>query len=148
MLPRALAFAAALTACALAFAPPAEAKSKIDIVALTVKDDSAPTDLDRRIRRAIHNAADRADFGKRRGVELDVRVVRYDVEVEDDFVRVTCTIVAKLKSGKVAKSHLSFGGKAAKRKKLERQVISAVADGLVIRLAHLVKEASADDPKK
>jgi hypothetical protein len=69
-------------------------------------------------------------------------VSEFTVIEQDGLVRVSCTLIGKLEKGGVAKSRISFGGAPAKRKHLEKQVLSAVSEGLMVRLAHIARTRS------
>jgi hypothetical protein len=138
-----------LAVAALTGTFPVAAAPKVDIqeVVFTQKDDDkAAQKRLKKIRRLLRDAAKRADFGDAKVVRLSVTVARFEVEQKDDVLRVTCTLVGRLKGGPSARSHVSFGGRPDKRKKLEEQVLSTVTDGVMTRLAQLARERAEAPP--
>jgi hypothetical protein len=100
----------------------------------------------REVRRAAQRTAKALDFGGMKRVEVSFEVVELDVQVSDDLVRVSCTIVGRLRGGGTARSRLSFGGRPSRRTALERQVIGMVTEGVVTRLAELSRKRSQTPP--
>lgn len=130
----------------------AEAKTKVELATVewpsskTVPAGDKPRDKarDKKVRRAVRNhashAAGKLDFGARGKITLTLVIQELEVVETDGLVRVTCTLVGKLNGGGRARSKLSFGGKPGDRKRIERQVLSAVTDGVMTRLAELSKQ--------
>ena len=90
------------------------------------------------IRRLALQAAKHLDFGSDKAVAT--LIVKELVASEADGVlKVSCSLVGRLKGGGTARSKIAFGGKPDSRKKIERQVLSSVTDGVIIRLAELAR---------
>lgn len=93
----------------------------------------------RSIRRLAHASLAHLDFGKNK-VEVTIVVKELVIEqISDELIRVRCTLIGKLKGGGTAKSRLAFSGKPARKKQLTRQVLTAVTDGVMTRLAELAR---------
>jgi hypothetical protein len=105
-------------------------------------------DQDRRtreLRTLLVQASRSADFGKTKSVVLSARIVEFTSFTRGDVHRVSCTILGRVAGGPTAKSKISFGGRPAEREALEKQVLTMVANGVVGRLAQIVR-ARARDP--
>jgi hypothetical protein len=103
-------------------------------------------EVGREVRRAAQRSSKSLDFGGMKRLELSFEVVELDVQTTDELVRVSCTIVGRLRGGGTARSHLSFGGKPSRRTALERQVIGMVTEGVVTRLAEMSRQRSQAQP--
>jgi hypothetical protein len=90
-------------------------------------------------KQALVQAARHASFGKAKAVALSVRITELTVERHDDVLRITCTAMGRIRGGPGARSKISYGGDPEKRDELERQVLTMVANGLVARLAQIVR---------
>jgi hypothetical protein len=132
---------------ATAAAPVAEASARVDITELVMPPDSGAK-LEKTVRTLLHKAARPLDFGSGKRVEVVVKLTELSVEESGDLIRVTCTMVGRLKGGGSARSHISFGGKPKRRKELERQVLSMVSEGVMSRLAEMARAKDALDKKK
>lgn len=147
-------FAMALFGVTVALPEVAHAKSELVITEVIAPEKDAPVGLTKRLRASLTRAAKPLDFGVERRVGMTVRVSEFVVSETDGLLRITCTLVGKLEKGGTAKSHITFGGAPGKRKHLEKQVLSAVSEGLMVRLAEIARtrakaRASKDDaPKK
>lgn len=133
-----LAFAT-LFATGEAWARPA---TRVDVteVVLTRKQpnhEAREKQVGREVRRAAQRASKSLDFGGMKRVEVRFEIVELEIQTTDELVRVTCTIVGRLRGGGTARSRLSFGGKPSRRTALERQVIGMVTEGVVTRLAEM-----------
>jgi hypothetical protein len=91
-------------------------------------------------KQALVQAARHASFGKARTVALSVRITELTVERHDDVLRINCTAMGRIKGGPGARSKISYGGDPERRDELERQVLTMVANGLVARLAQIVRD--------
>ncbi|MFO0550695.1 MAG: hypothetical protein U0271_20035 [Polyangiaceae bacterium] len=144
----------ALAFFALLWAPrDAEAKTKVEIGAVEWKPHEEVTkerekQVRTKVRRLAAASAKHLDFGKKGKVEVSFVVKELTVTTEGDVIRVTCTLLGKLKGGGSARSRLSFGGKPDARKKLEREVLTAVTDGVMTRLAEIAREREKAAEKK
>jgi ribosomal protein L35 len=90
-----------------------------------------------RLRHLLRKASKHAKWGKGDPVELRVRVTKLAWENKDDVLRLTLTVIGRIKGGKGARSHIRVGGRPREKRKLEGQALKIVADGLVTRLSAL-----------
>jgi hypothetical protein len=126
-------------------APPAAAfggKSKIEWVRVDVPEREDSARLQKRVKQALGQAAKKANFGKAKAVALSARVVELTAEEHGDVLRITCTVMGRVVGGAGARSRISYGGSPEKRDELEKEVITQVANGLVARLAQIVRTQS------
>ncbi|MGK4001223.1 hypothetical protein WMF31_01260 [Sorangium sp. So ce1036] len=93
----------------------------------------------RALRGMLRSAAKEADFGKAKSVVLSARVVEFTSATRGDVHRVSCTLVGRVVGGPTARSRISFGGRPSERQALEKQVLTMVANGIVGRLASIVR---------
>jgi hypothetical protein len=138
----ALAMAATTALSGPAQASPVERgpRAKVEWVRVEVPEGPAAAKLTKTLKEALKTAAKRADFGKSAGtVALTARVVEMRTEQQGDVLRVTCTIMGRVAKGPGARSRISYGGSPDKREELEKQVLTMVANGLVARLAQIVR---------
>ena len=61
------------------------------------------------------------------------------VTPDGDVLRVRCTLVGRVDGGPSARSKIAFGGDPAAQAELEKQVLTMVANGVVSRLAQIVR---------
>lgn len=103
----------------------------------------------RALRALLKDAAKKADFGEAKSVKLSARVVEFTSTTRGDVHRVSCTLVGRVVGGPSARSRISFGGRPSERLELEKQVLTMVANGVVARLAAIVRARSErrDDAK-
>jgi hypothetical protein len=137
---------AALIGLSVATASPAPAlahRTKVDWKNVDVP---AGEDHDRHVRalRALlAEAARKADFGRAESVVLSARIIKFTSTTQGDVHRVSCTIVGRIVGGATARSRISFGGRPSERTALEKQVLTMVANGVVVRLAEIVRARAA-----
>ncbi len=93
----------------------------------------------RDLKKLLRRETRRAKWGKGKGLELSARVSKLAWEKNDDVVRVTVTVVAKIAGGKGARSHIRLGGSPTERRKLLRQALRIVSSGLVTRLSSIAR---------
>jgi hypothetical protein len=131
----------ALALAALAVAPPAHARprSKIEWVRVDVPGGDDAARVQKLLKQALGQAAKKANFGKARTVTLSARVVEMTTEERGDVLRITCTVMGRVVGGAGARSRISYGGSPDKREELEKEVLTQVANGLVARLAQIVR---------
>jgi hypothetical protein len=91
------------------------------------------------LKQALAQAAKKANFGKAKSVTLSARVVELATEQHGDVVHITCTVMGRVIGGAGARSRISYGGSPEKRDELEKEVLTQVANGLVARLAQIVR---------
>ncbi len=70
---------------------------------------------------------------------LAARVIELSAEERGDVLRITCTVMGRVVGGAGARSRISYGGAPEKREELEKEVLTQVANGLVARLAQIVR---------
>lgn len=118
----------------------ASPRTKVDWVRVEVPEGQDAGRLTKLLKDALKQAAKRADFGKAtKTVSLTARIVELKTEQQGDVLRVTCTIMGRVAGGAGARSRISYGGSPDKRDELEKQVVTMVANGLVGRLAQIVR---------
>ena len=125
---------------------PAHAGGK-DKVAWKKIEAPAGDDHDRLVRLLkplLQKATRKADFGKSKGVVLHARIVTWRSFTQGDVHRVSCTLVGRIQGGPTARSRISFGGRPTERAALEKQVLTMVANGVVTRLAEIVKTRATE----
>ena len=92
------------------------------------------------LKEALKQAAKRANFGKAaKTVLLSARITELTFDEHDDVLHVTCTAMGRVAGGAGARSRISYGGDPQKRAELEKEVLTQVANGLVARLAQIVR---------
>lgn len=125
----------------LAIAPAAEArpKPKVEWVRVDVPGGGDSARVQKVLKQALATAAKKANFGKVKNVSLSARVVEMNVEERGDVLRITCTAMGRVVGGAGARSRISYGGSPDKREELEKEVLTQVANGLVARLAQIVR---------
>jgi hypothetical protein len=143
-------FALVLFAVVAAAALPRVALAKAELAVTSVKlpEDHKSKEFEKIVRSAISRAAKPLNFGSSKRVEITVRVTEFTIETTDDLVRVTCTLVGRLKGGGTARSHISFGDKPSKKNKLEKQVLKMASESVLMRLAEMTRVQEALDKKK
>jgi hypothetical protein len=95
--------------------------------------------VERNLKRLLKKATRRAKWGKHKGIDLSARVIQWKWEDRGDVVRLSVTVVARISGGRKARSHIRVGGRPKERRKLEREALKIVADGLVTRLVQLAQ---------
>jgi hypothetical protein len=131
---------AALLGVGSAIAPaPASARPKVEWKSVEAPSGDNHDRLVKALRAALVAAAKKADFGKARTVVLSARMVEFTSVTQGDVHRVTCSIVGRVVGGPSARSKISFGGRPEERGKLEKQVLTMVANGVVGRLADIAR---------
>jgi hypothetical protein len=119
---------------------PAEAaKPKVAWVSVDVPDRQDAGRLQKLLKQALSRAAKKANFGKAKTVALSARVVELSAEERGDVLRITCTVMGRVVGGAGARSRISYGGSPEQRDALEKEVLTHVANGLVARLAQIVR---------
>jgi len=127
----------------LATAPPAEASgAKVRWVRVDVPAAQNGGRLQKMLKLALNRAVRRANFGKAKTVSLAARVVEISAEEREDVLHITCTVMGRVVGGAGARSRISYGGSPEKRDELEKEVVTQVANGLVARLAQIVRAAA------
>jgi hypothetical protein len=117
----------------------AEGRTKVTWTRIDVPATEGAATLEKTLKKLLDKAARKASFGKTKSVDLAVKVTELTSEQKGDVHRVTCTIVGRIPGGPSAKSRISFGGSPAEKAKLEKQVLTMVANAVVTRLAEIVR---------
>lgn len=133
----------ALGIALLTAAPPeaaARPRPKIEWVRVDVPEGPDAARRAKLFKQALAQAARRASFGKAKAVSLSVRITELTLERHEDVLHVHCTAMGRIKGGPGARSKISFGGDPTKQVDLENQVLTMVANGLVARLAQIVRD--------
>jgi hypothetical protein len=132
----------AIGLAALVVAPPtahAGGKPKVEWLRVDVPDGQDAARLQKLLKKALTQAAKKANFGKAKSVTLSARVVELSTEERGDVLRITCTVMGRVVGGAGARSRISYGGSPEKRDELEKEVLTQVANGLVARLAQIAR---------
>lgn len=105
-----------------------------------------PEDERKGVRTAILKAvlkkeSKRVDWGEQPGGKLQaiVKVTEFSVMRKQDVVRVTCTAVGKLSKGPAVRTHFSFGGRPHEQAKLEKTMLTLIAQGVITRLSSIAR---------
>jgi hypothetical protein len=124
-----------------AVSPPALAtpKPKISWVRVDVPERQDAARVQKLLKKALDQAAKRANFGAVKNVSLSARVTELTMEEHGDVLKITCTVMGRVIGGAGARSRISYGGSPEKREELEKEVLTMVANGLVARLAQIVR---------
>lgn len=127
---------------ALFVTAPAFAKAKVEVTSVELAETKAvpktrQRQIERAVRRLAENATKHLNFGKDGKRQVSITIESLEIEESEGLVRISCTLLGKLEGGKSARSKISFGGRPAQKKKLERQVLASVTDGVMIRLAEM-----------
>jgi hypothetical protein len=126
-------------------APPAAragSKSRIEWARVDVPDGDDAARVQKLLKQALGQAAKKANFGKGKTVTLAARVVELTTEERGDVLHITCTVAGRIVGGAGARSRISYGGSPEKRDELEKEVLTQAANGLVARLAQIVRTQS------
>jgi hypothetical protein len=134
----------AIGLASLALAPEARAggkdKAKIEWVRVDVPERDDAARVQKLLKEALKQATKKANFGKaQKSVSLSARITELTVEERGDVLRITCAAMGRVVGGAGARSRISFGGSPDKREELEKEVLTMVANGLVARLAQIVR---------
>src|SRR5690349_6318232 len=100
-----------------AVSPPALAtpKPKISWVRVDVPEREDAARVQKLLKKALDQAAKRANFGKVKNVSLSARVTELSMEEHGDVLKITCTVMGRVIGGAGARSRISFGGSPEKR---------------------------------
>jgi hypothetical protein len=125
---------------ALLIAPPAAlAKPTVQWTRVDVPERPDSARITKLLKKALTDAAKRANFGKAKAVALTARLIEFTAEERGDVLQIRCTIQGRVVGGASARSKISFGGSPTSRADLEKQVLTMVANGLVARLAQIAR---------
>ncbi|MCC6557619.1 MAG: hypothetical protein IT372_32095 [Polyangiaceae bacterium] len=129
-------------------APALAAKATVEWKSVEAPAGSDHDRLVRMLKGLLSSAARKADFGKKtKSVALTARIVAFSSVTQGDVHRVSCTLVGRVVGGPTARSRISFGGRPEERAALEKQVLTMVANGMVGRLAEIVRRRTAQEEK-
>ena len=94
----------------------------------------------RTLKRLLRKATRRAKWGRGKGrIALSAKVTRLKWVEDDEVLRVSVTVVARIAGGKRARSKIRIGGRPKRRRALEKEALKIVADGLVTRLSNITR---------
>src|SRR5689334_14393721 len=86
--------------CALVVPSTASAGSaELAVTSLALPEGKQTKEFERTVRSALMRAARSFKFGKSKRVEVTVRLKEFTVTEEEGLVRVTCTLIGRLKGG-------------------------------------------------
>lgn len=145
---RTLALSLLLAAGVFAAAPPARADGRVTWSRIDVPAGEGSPALQKNLKKLLEQASRKANFGKAKKLTLSAKMVDFVSEQKGDVHRVTCTIVGRIPGGPSARSRISFGGAPADKAKLEKQVLSMVANAVVTRLAEIVRSRAAKEARE
>jgi len=128
-------------ALALLFmAPQADARSRANWTKVHVRSGDDATRISATLKKLLKRASRKAKWGKGSKLELSARVTKLTWEKRDEAVLINVTVVAKIAGSKSARSHIRIGGRPNERRKLEKQALRIIADGLVTRLSAIARD--------
>lgn len=102
----------------------------------------------RTLEKLLVKASRKAKWGKGDRLELTARVTKLVWEEHDDVLRVTVTVVARIKGGESARSHIRLGGRPKERRSIEKDALEIVAGGLVTRLSDIARRRAEAAPER
>lgn len=111
----------------------------VEWATIDVRDGADAKRVEKSLRMLLKKATRAAKWGKGGTLVLSARVTHFEWEQHDDVLRLTVTVVARIRSGASARSHIRVGGRLTERSKLEKQALGIVAGGLVTRLADMAR---------
>lgn len=123
----------------------ADGRTKVTWTRIDVPQAEGSAALEKTLKKLLDKAAKKASFGKAKSVSLAVKVTELTSETKGDVHRVSCTIVGRIPGGPSARSRISFGGSPKEKAKLEKQVLTMVANAVVTRLAEIVRTRAAKE---
>ncbi len=127
-------------------APDAEAARRVTWSTVEVSSGDDAKTVARDLKKMLRRETRRAKWGKGKKLELSARVIKLQWEKNDDVLRVTVTVVAKIAGGKSARSHIRLGGSPEQRRKLLGQALKIVSSGLVTRLSTIARSGAPPKP--
>jgi hypothetical protein len=132
-----------LAAFILGHSPDAEARSRVRWHQIKVRPGEDAKRVKRSLTRLLKRATRRAKWGKgSKRIELSAKVTQLAWQRhDDDILRLSVAIVARVRGGRRARSFIRVGGSVKQRRKLENQALKIVAGGLVTRLAEMVRKS-------
>jgi hypothetical protein len=126
----------------LAWTPPAEAaaRARIDWSEVAVRDGADAKRVAKTLTSLLKKAGRHADWGKGKSqVRLKARVAKLEWQEQEGVVRLELAVIGRVESGPEVRSRIRVGGKPSDRAKIEREGLRIVAEGLVTRLAEIVR---------
>ncbi len=118
-------------------------RAKVRWGEVAVRDGADAARLTKALNKLLKAATTRADWGKRKDKSgtftLSARVTTFEWQESDGVVHLDLAAVGKVLGGSGVKTKIRVGGKPSERKKLEKDGLRIVADGLVTRLADVVR---------
>lgn len=139
--------ALALAATLFAVAPNADAR-KVTWDKIEVRTGEDQQRVEKRLGRLLKRATKAAKWGNGDTVRLSAKLTKLTWEQNDDVLRVSVTVVAKIIGGRGARSHIRIGGHPKDKKKIEEEALKIVSDGLITRLSDMARTRAAEEAKK
>ena len=134
---------AALFGILLVTTPPkpveAKPKSRVEWVRVDVGDRPDSAKLAKVFKQILEKAARKANFGDAKDIRLTARLTELRSEQRGDVLHVHCAVAGRVAGGEGARSKMAFGGSPERKEDLEKEVLTMVANGLVARLAQIVR---------
>ncbi len=127
---------------------PAFAEGSVTWSQIDVPPGEGSEKLQKNLKKLLDQAARKANFGKAKKLVFSLKMTDFVAEQKGDVYRVSCTMVGRVPGGPSAKSRISFGGSPADKVKLEKQVLTMVANAVVTRLAEIVRSRAAKEAEK
>jgi hypothetical protein len=125
----------------------ARGKARVKWSRIDVPEGKDAARLTKLLRKMLDKAVKQTDFGDVRAMTASARIVELRTTKDGDVLRVTCVLSGKLEGGQGARSKISLGGDPNRAGDLEAEVLQAVANGLVTRLAELARAQAAREAK-
>lgn len=126
---------------ALATPPAAAGTTRVRWTKVEVRAGDDAARVGRTLEKLLVRASRKAKWGKGDRLELTARVTKLVWEERDDVLRVTVTVVARIKGGESARSHIRLGGHPKDRRAIEQEALDIVASGLVTRLSDIARRS-------
>lgn len=119
-------------------------RSKVAWGEVAVREGDDAERLTKKLQRFLKEATRRADWGKRKDpkseVALKAQLTRFEWHESEGVLRLDVAAVGRVVGGPGVKTKIRVGGKPNERSKLEKEGLRIVADGLVTRLAEIVRK--------
>jgi hypothetical protein len=132
-----------VVACLVAVPARAAVTAKVSWGEVFVREGADAARLTKELNKLLKAATKRADWGKRKdskeSYSLSARVTKLEWQESGGIVHLEVAAVGKVSGGAGVKTKIRVGGKPTERKKLEKEGLRIVAEGLVTRLADVVR---------
>jgi hypothetical protein len=95
--------------------------------------------VEQTLTKLLKNATRKAKWGKGDTVELSAKLTQLEWERRDDVLRVSVTVVARITGKPFARSRIRIGGRPADKRKIEKEALRIVSEGLITRLSDMAR---------